>query len=80
MLSDLDNVLLNVYKSKGITKDNESVLNPDGSYKTMPLLEDVYIEGSKPEYTYMKPLLQQLHKFVYGSCKVFNNYTKCRPR
>lgn len=75
MLSDLDNVLLNVYKSKGITKDNESVLNPDGSYKTMPLLEDVYIEGSKPEYTYMKPLLQQLHKFVYGSCKVFNNYT-----
>ena len=75
MLSDLDNVLLNVYKSKGITKDNESVLNPDGSYKIMPLLEDVYIEGSKPEYTYMKPLLQQLHKFVYGSCKVFNNYT-----
>lgn len=75
MLSDLDNVLLNVYTAKGITKDNASVLNPDGSYKTMPLLEDVYEEGSKTEYTYMKPLLQQLHKFVYGSCKVFNNYT-----
>ena len=75
MLSDLDNVLLNVYEAKHITKDNNSVLNSDGSYKTMPLLEDVYKEGSKPEYTYMKPLLQQLHKFVYGSCKVFNNYT-----
>lgn len=75
MLSDLDNVLIKVYESKGITQDNDSLFNENGSYKVMPLLEDVYKEGSKKEYHYMKPLLQQLHKYVYGSCKVFNNYT-----
>lgn len=75
MLSDLDKVLIKVYEAKGITQDNDSLFNEDGTYKTMPLLEDVYKEGSKHEYRYMTSLLQQLHKYVYGSCKAFNNYT-----
>ncbi len=41
MLSDLDNVLIKVYESKGITQDNDSLFNENGSYKVMPLLEDV---------------------------------------
>lgn len=73
--SDLDLVLSKVYKEKGITHDNNSLFNKNAEYKEMPILEDVYHEGSKPEYKYLTPLLQQLKKFVYGSCKAFNHHT-----
>ena len=47
-LTPLQQSLLNVaivdaYRSKGITTDNRSILNPDGSYKEMPIISDVCI-------------------------------------
>lgn len=73
--SDLDLVLTKVYAAKGITKDNDSLFDADGNYKEMPILGDIYEEGSKEQYKYMGPLLQQLKKFVYGSCQAFNHHT-----
>ena len=47
-LTPLQQSLLNVaivdaYKAKGITRDNRSILNEDGSYKEMPIISDVCI-------------------------------------
>lgn len=47
-LTPLQQSLLNVaivdaYKAKGITLDNKSIKNPDGTYKEMPIISDVCI-------------------------------------
>lgn len=72
---ELDIALTKVYKKYGITEDNDSLFNKDGTYKEMPILGDVYEECQKDDYECMDSLLKQLKKFVYGSYKEFNNRT-----
>lgn len=39
----LNVAIVNAYREKGITMDNESIKNPDGSYKQMPIISDVCV-------------------------------------
>ena len=60
---------------KGITHENESLIDPDdpSRYRTMPLLEDVYnILMEAPETKRMGNILNRL---VHGSAKTFNQQT-----
>lgn len=71
----LDEALIRTYAEKGITHDNDSLINPDdpGKYKTMPLLEDVYnILVASPD---TKRLGNILNRLVHGSAKTFNQHT-----
>lgn len=71
----LDEALIRTYAEKGITHDNDSLIDPDdpGKYKTMPLLEDVYnILVASPD---TKRLGNILNRLVHGSAKTFNQHT-----
>lgn len=71
----LDEALIRTYAEKGITHDNDSLIDPEnpGQYKTMPLLEDVYnILIASPE---TKRLGNILNRLVHGSAKTFNQHT-----
>ena len=62
-------------RSKGITHDNESLIDPDdpSQYREMPLLEDVYnLLIQSPE---TKRLGNILNRLVHGSAKTFNQPT-----
>ena len=71
----LDEALIRTYAKKGITHDNDSLIDPDdpGKYREMPLLEDVYnILMESPE---TKRLGNILNRLVHGSAKTFNQQT-----
>lgn len=71
----LDEALIRTYSMKGITHENESLIDPDdpSRYRTMPLLEDVYnILMEAPETKRMGNILNRL---VHGSAKTFNQQT-----
>lgn len=71
----LDEALIRTYAMKGITHENESLIDPDDPcrYRTMPLLEDVYnILMEVPETKRMGNILNRL---VHGSAKTFNQQT-----
>lgn len=71
----LDEALIRTYAEKGITHDNDSLIDPDDprKYKTMPLLEDVYnILVASPD---TKRLGNILNRLVHGSAKTFNQHT-----
>lgn len=71
----LDEALIRTYAMKGITHENESLIDPDdpSRYRTMPLLEDVYnILMEAPETKRMGNILNRL---VHGSAKTFNQQT-----
>lgn len=71
----LDEALIRTYAMKGITHENESLIDPDdpSRYRTMPLLEDVYnILMEVPETKRMGNILKRL---VHGSAKTFNQQT-----
>lgn len=71
----LDEALIRTYAMKGITHENESLIDPDdpSRYRTMPLLEDVYnILMESPETKRMGNILNRL---VHGSAKTFNQQT-----
>lgn len=71
----LDEALIRTYAMKGITHENESLIDPDNPsrYRTMPLLEDVYnILMEAPETKRMGNILNRL---VHGSAKTFNQQT-----
>ena len=71
----LDEALIRTYAEKGITHDNDSLIDPENpaQYKTMPLLEDVYnILIASPE---TKRLGNILNRLVHGSAKTFNQHT-----
>jgi hypothetical protein len=71
----LDEALIRTYAMKGITHENESLIDPDdpSRYRTMPLLEDVYnILMEVPETKRMGNILNRL---VHGSAKTFNQQT-----
>ena len=71
----LDEALIRTYAMKGITHENESLIDPDdpSRYRTMPQLEDVYnILMEVPETKRMGNILNRL---VHGSAKTFNQQT-----
>ena len=71
----LDETLIRTYALKGITHDNESLIDPDdpSQYREMPLLEDVYnLLIQSPE---TKRLGNILNRLVHGSAKTFNQPT-----
>ena len=71
----LDEALIRTYAMKGITHENESLIDPDdpSRYRAMPLLEDVYnILMEAPETKRMGNILNRL---VHGSAKTFNQQT-----
>lgn len=76
----LDKAILKTYSLKGITKDNDSLIDPLKSqlagktvYKEMPILEDLYnilIEDPKTER-----MSDVLDRYVHGSASSFNGQT-----
>ena len=71
----LDEALIQTYKQKGITHNNESLLNPDAPdrYREMPVLEDVYNILLKNPDT--KRLANIMNRLVHGSASTFNQHT-----
>lgn len=71
----LDETLIRVYGSKGITMDNESLTDPTNpsQYRMMPILGDVYQELSQNEKT--KRMANILRPMVFGSANSFNRQT-----
>lgn len=71
----LDEALVTAYYEKGITHENESLLDPErpGEYRTMPILEDVYevLHGK----TETRRLANILNRLVHGSASSFNQQT-----
>lgn len=72
----LDEAFIKVYGEKGITHDNKSLEKKDGTYKEMPVLEDVYNELIKNPQT--KRLANILNRFVHGSASTFNQQTNVK--
>ena len=57
----LNAAIIECYGNFGITKDNESILNPDGSFKEMPTLVDLYpIVNSIPELKNIAIIIRDL--------------------
>lgn len=69
----LDEAFVDVYATKGITHDNESLYTEDGYLKQMPILGDLYNFLSKRTETRRLALL--LSRFVTGSAQTFNQQT-----
>lgn len=71
----LDEALIRTYAKKGITHNNESLIDPEhpDRYREMPLLGDVYeVLMESPETKRMGNILNRL---VNGSAKTFNQHT-----
>ena len=57
----LNSAIIECYGKFGITKDNESLLNPDGSFKEMPTLADLYpIVNAVPELKNIAIIIKDL--------------------
>lgn len=71
----LDEALVMVYYQKGITHDNESLIDPKrrGYYRPMPVLGDVY--EALYEKTETRRLANILNRLVHGSAASFNQQT-----
>ena len=76
----LEEKLIEVYKQKGITFDDNSlyITDKDNSRRfrisqEMPILEDLYKILEKDKKTIF--LKRKLYPFIYGSLKFLNNYT-----
>lgn len=71
----LDETLIRTYAGKGITHDNDSLIDPDDptQYREMPLLEDVY--NLLMESTETRRMGNILNRLVHGSAKTFNQHT-----
>lgn len=71
----LDETLIRTYALKGITHENDSLIDPDDptKYREMPILEDVYnLLMQSAETRRMGNILNRL---VHGSAKTFNQQT-----
>lgn len=71
----LDEALIQTYNKKGITHNNESLVNPKNpsSYKEMPILEDVFnILKENPD---TRRLANIMNRLVHGSASTFNQQT-----
>ena len=72
----LEEKIIEMYKNKGITFDDKSLINEKGNFKRsrdMPILEDLYNVFEKDLRT--QKFKTKLIPFVKGSLKFFNNYT-----
>lgn len=71
----LDETLIRTYASKGITHDNDSLIDPEDpmKYREMPLLEDVYNLLMESQET--RRMGNILNRLVHGSAKTFNQQT-----
>ena len=71
----LDETLIRTYAGKGITHDNDSLIDPDDptQYREMPLLEDVY--NLLMESNETRRMGNILNRLVHGSAKTFNQHT-----
>ncbi len=71
----LDEALIQTYKKKGITHNNDSLEDPEnpGYYRQMPILEDVFnILKANPD---TKRLANIMNRLVHGSASTFNQQT-----
>ena len=69
----LDNALVETYRRRGITHDNESLEGTDGRYKEMPILGDLHTVLMENPDT--KRLATIVNRFVQGSARSFNQQT-----
>lgn len=71
----LDEALIHTYAKKGITHENDSLIDPDdpNRYREMPLLGDVYELLMQSDET--RRLGNILNRLVHGSAKTFNQHT-----
>ena len=71
----LDETLIHTYAKKGITHENDSLIDPDNPnrYREMPLLGDVYELLMQSDET--RRLGNILNRLVHGSAKTFNQHT-----
>lgn len=71
----LDEALIQTYKRKGITHNNESLNDPKcpGQYREMPILEDVY--NILKENADTRRLANIMNRLVHGSASTFNQQT-----
>lgn len=71
----LDEALIQTYKRKGITHNNESLYDPKcpGQYREMPILEDVY--NILKENADTRRLANIMNRLVHGSASTFNQQT-----
>lgn len=71
----LDEALIQTYRSKGITHNNESLYDPKcpGQYREMPILEDVY--NILKENADTRRLANIMNRLVHGSASTFNQQT-----
>lgn len=71
----LDEALIQTYKQKGITHNNESLYDPEQpeKYREMPVLEDVFnILKANPD---TRRLANIMNRLVHGSASTFNQQT-----
>lgn len=71
----LDESLIQTYNKKGITHNNESLIDPrnPSGYKEMPILEDVFnILKDNPD---TRRLANIMNRLVHGSASTFNQQT-----
>lgn len=72
-MAELDACIVTMYERFGITEDNDSIYNPDGSKKIMPTFSDFDAEIRKvPSLT---RIVSVIKPFVHGSCKNLNGQT-----
>ena len=71
----LDETLIHTYAQKGITHENDSLIDPEdpNRYREMPLLGDVYELLMQSDET--RRLGNILNRLVHGSAKTFNQHT-----
>lgn len=71
----LDEALIKTYALKGITHDNDSLVDPEnpGQYREMPVLGDLYEVLIKDSQT--KRLANILNRLVHGSASTFSQQT-----
>ena len=71
----LDESLIQTYNQKGITHNNESLVDPTQPqrYKEMPILEDVFNILKRNEDT--RRLANIMNRLVHGSASTFNQQT-----
>lgn len=72
----LDEALIQTYAGKGIIHQNESLYDETGSYKTMPVLGDLYDVLKKS--TESRRMANILNRLVHGSASTFNQQTNVR--
>lgn len=71
----LDEALIQAYKKKGITHNNDTLYDPEhpDRYREMPILEDVFnILKTNPD---TKRLANIMNRLVHGSASTFNQQT-----